>query len=129
MYLGLYFWLSLGSVGVGLVWFGVWYNRWVERLQDDGSDRGYVSLLVVVGVVVTVLGVTMVVGVLAGPGMALAVLCIELVLFLCSGMPMVWGSVARHLERRREKQMGWRAMTQGLVDLARDLGGEDGDEA
>ncbi len=80
----------------GLWVFGVLYDRLVGRLERRGYDRGYTAFLVVGGTAVTLLGATALVGwknVLRTLG------C-----FAASGLPMVVGSVARHvLERERDQ--------------------------
>ena len=83
----------LGAVLFALACFGWAYNRWIEQLEAKGHDRGYLSFLVVLGVLVTGVGYGLVVGSLAH--MVVLVVC-----FGCSGMPMIIGSVQRAVRQR-----------------------------
>lgn len=85
-----------GVIGV-LLAFGVLYNGAVGWLAARGYDEGYVALLVVVGVLVTLLGV----GVVNVQAAITALLC-----FVASGTPMVVGSVGRYMVRRAQATEG-----------------------
>jgi len=87
-----------GAVLFGLFCFGVGYNAWVARLEHEGGDRGYMGFIVAVGVAVTGLGFVLIVNSL-GLGLVL------LACFVASGLPMIVGSVQRHVRARaREEQ-------------------------
>lgn len=80
-------------VFISLALFGVGYNAFVSWAERRGYTEGYLSLVVALGVAVTLAGV--------------AVLSIEAALlslgaFAASGTPMIIGSIWRHLKRREE---------------------------
>lgn len=90
--------IVLLMAGLLLVAFGIIYNRYVEDHQDQAPV--YVSLWVAFGVTVT-LTVALVVeltGVLNWPGTLIA-----LAGFICSGVPMIRGSLNRLTERRKDE--------------------------
>ena len=79
---------------LALILFGYGYNKFVEHLENGGHDHGYMSIIVVFGCTVTLLG-----------GAIATSLTLEqvLTLFLCfaaSGMFMALGSFARHCHQR-----------------------------
>lgn len=82
-------------VGIGLFLAGMAYNHIVEWIEQRGYDEGYTALLVVVGVGLTLLGVA----ILDTGAAALA-----LAAFCFSGLPMVAGSIWRHVRRRERSQ-------------------------
>lgn len=87
--------LIITLIGVHLVSWG--YNALIAWLEREGYMEGFTSLSVVVGVAYTVLATTWLIG-----GRALLVLTLT---FVASGLPMVAGSIARHLQdRKREKR-------------------------
>lgn len=76
-----------------LVVFGIGYNAFVAWAERKGYTEGYLSLVVALGVAVTLAGI--------------AVLNIEAALlalgaFAASGTPMIIGSIWRYLRRRAE---------------------------
>lgn len=88
----------LVAVVFGLTAFGYGYNRWVAGVVKQGQDRGYLSLIVALGVGVTVLGF----------GLAVWSLWAGLVLLVCfvaSGLPMIVGSVSRYMRERAREEM------------------------
>lgn len=101
----------LAAVVFGLAAFGYGYNRWVAGVVKQGQDRGYLSLIVSLGVGVTVLGF----------GLAVWSLWAVLVLlgcFVASGAPMIIGSISRYMRERAEE------VAQARVEARRELGGE-----
>jgi uncharacterized membrane protein len=82
---------------LGLMAFGAFYNHQVARLKEKGRDRGFMSLLVVLGVAVTGIGFALVVWSL--PALLVLVGC-----FVASGIPMIVGSVNRYMEQRAEEE-------------------------
>jgi NADH:ubiquinone oxidoreductase subunit 3 (subunit A) len=76
--------------------FGVEYNELVAWLERQGYDRGYTALLVVGGVLVTLLGVSALIGFEAA--------AIVLGSFVASGMPMIVGSMQREARKRKEDE-------------------------
>lgn len=81
---------------LALVVFGYFYNRFVEYLESQGHDRGYMGFIVAGGTAVTLIGLAIVAGVEAA---LWALGC-----FTASGTLMIWGSVSRHCNRRRQDQ-------------------------
>lgn len=96
------FWTELGSnpervglVAVVLVLAGFLYNEWVEYLESKRYTEGYLAFVVALGVVMTLVGVAFLLWQAA---------LIALGAFICTGMPMIVGSVIRHVRRREEEQ-------------------------
>jgi len=79
------------AVAWGLLAFGVVFNDFVTRAGEHKD--GYTWLLVVVGVLVTLLGVALI-------SWQAAVL--TLIAFVASGIPMIVGDVARYVGARRD---------------------------
>jgi hypothetical protein len=86
-------------VGIGLLLAGVAYNRVVEWIEQRGYDEGYTALLVVVGVGLTLVGVAI---------LDLGAAALALAAFALSGLPMVTGSIWRHVRRRERAQAALR---------------------
>ncbi len=84
--------IELAAVLLGLLLFGIGYNWFVTRLEQEGHDRGYTSLLVVAGVMATLAGALVIVG---WQAVMVVALC-----FIASGLPMIWGSIVRHVRER-----------------------------
>jgi vacuolar-type H+-ATPase subunit I/STV1 len=88
--------LSLGgvvNVMLGLFIFGLGYNWAVSRLGR--KLEGYMSLVVAMGVMVTLVGVL-----LLSPGAAL--ICV--LAFAATGLPMIFGSIVRYITRRESSR-------------------------
>jgi hypothetical protein len=98
--------MTIGNVSgvipvlVGLLIFGVAYNLAVTWLIHHGYDEGYTWALVVVGVLVTLIGLA-----LLSPSAAL----LALAAFAASGLPMALGSWWRHVRSRKAGQESQRA--------------------
>jgi len=88
---------------LGLFLFSWGYNALVAWLERKGYHDGYVSLMVVGGVVSTVLAATWLIGIEAALILGGA--------FVSSGAPMIIGSIARHIAQRdrEERQLCFRA--------------------
>lgn len=86
---------QLGVVYGALFLFGFLYNLIVAYLERRGYDEGYVSLLVVAGVAVTLGGVAL---------LDWRAAALTLGAFACSGFWMVVGSWWRHVRARRRAQ-------------------------
>lgn len=84
---------DLAGVMVGLLLFGIGYNALVAKLEREGYTDGYTALLVVGGTLITVLGVTIVIGIEAAVQVTLC--------FVASGTPMILGSIVRYSAERR----------------------------
>jgi len=91
------------GVFFALLLFGVGYNAFVDWAERHGYTEGYVSLLVVLGVTVTLLGAAVL--------DFKAALLVGL-LFIASGLPMVVGSVIRYVKRRETSMRSLRAEVQ-----------------
>lgn len=87
--------------------FGVGYNEFVEWLEENGYDRGYTSLLVVFGTMVTV-GMA---GFLIGWQNAIRLL----MAFGASGLPMIIGSIERYVRERSEDELWGRQIAQEVL--------------
>ncbi len=91
----------------GLMGFGVWYDRFVCRLEEQEIE-GYRAVMVVGGVAATGVGFAMIMR-----SMELGV--VLLMCFVASGLPMIVGNIRRYLERRaREieaiRQTAWKEL-------------------
>src|SRR3972149_9255178 len=82
-------WRLLGSVLFGLFCFGVLWNSLVDWLRE--RKEGYVSLMVVGGVLVTLGGIAFI----SWPAAILG-----LAAFVASGLPMVIGEIVRTIQKR-----------------------------
>ena len=87
--------LNQGAIGVyiGAVLFGVVYNSFIAWMRANGHGDGLVSLFVAGGVVVTLILSAFVVGPVAAGLVAL--------MFVCSGLPMMGGSLWRYVSNLR----------------------------
>jgi hypothetical protein len=81
---------------LALAAFGYFYNRWVERLENGGHDRGYMGLIVAAGCTITLAGAALLIG--------LEPITWVFCCFIASGLPMVLGSIARHCRARSKAQ-------------------------
>lgn len=81
---------------LALAIFGVVYNRWVDSLERQGHDRGYMSLIVSLGCAVTLAGAGFIVG--------LKPVLWALACFVASGIPMIIGSVGRYCRARAQQK-------------------------
>jgi len=77
---------------VALFGFGIGYNRLVGKLEHQGHDRGYMGFIVALGCTVTLLGAGVIVG---WEPVAWTTMC-----FAASGIPMIAGSIRRHVRAR-----------------------------
>lgn len=84
--------------------FGLAYNGFVAWLERTGRDEGYTAFLVVGGVLATIA--------LATPLIGVQSVLVVLLLFICTGSPMIVGSVYRHTEARRQAKEELRATLQ-----------------
>jgi hypothetical protein len=89
-------WSNSGMIW-GVFWmllaFGTLYNALVAWAEREGYTEGYLSLVVAVGVAVTLGGFA----ILSIDAALLALVC-----FAASGTPMIIGSIWRYLRRRAE---------------------------
>ena len=81
---------------LALAAFGYIYNRWVDSLERQGHDRGYMSFIVALGCAVTLAGAGFIVG--------LEATLWALVCFAASGIPMIAGSVGRYCRARAQQK-------------------------
>ncbi len=85
---------TIGAVAaIGLL-FGIAYNTFVAWLNHTGRGEGYTAFLVVGGVLVTLA--------LAGLLIGLAHTLLVILIFICTGLPMIAGDVYRYTEARRQ---------------------------
>ena len=86
---GMAFWLAFMALWL----FGIGFNALTAFCESRGYLAGYTSLFVVLGVAVTVLASAAVIGL--GDALLLGLL------FSASGLPMIVGSIVRHVSRRQ----------------------------
>lgn len=89
---------TIAAVYLGLALFGVGYNALVEWLERKGYTEGFLSLIVALGVAITLIGVAV---------LSVQAAILTLLAFTASGTPMIAGSILRYLRAREEarKQM------------------------
>lgn len=85
----------VGLVCVALVLFGIAYNKLVAWLERRKYLEGFVSISVVAGVGVTLLGLFII---------DAAAAVVTLLLFISSGAPMIIGSIERYVKAREAHQ-------------------------
>lgn len=83
-------WTLFGVTLGALFLFGIVYDRFIAWLGE--LKEGYLALFVVVGVLVTLLGVAV---------MDLRAAVIALLSFCASGIPMLVGDIQRTIEKRK----------------------------
>lgn len=81
------------AVFFALVLFGIGYNALVAWLERKGYTEGYLSLIVALGVFVTLCGVAV---------LSIQAALLSLGAFFATGTPMIFGSIVRYLRRRDE---------------------------
>ena len=98
------------AISVGLIIFGLWYNDAVARWQrqDDGI---YTAVYVVGGVLVTLIGASFIVG--------FGNFVVLLVLFVCSGAPMLIGSMTRHRKDAARQKRKLKMQAEQVIEDAR----------
>lgn len=103
-----------GVIGA-LFGFGVWYDRQVTRWEESGYHDGYLSFIVALGVAVTIGGIAILDLVLTTWNAGFT----ALLAFAASGLPMIAGSVKRHISARRRAvdSMAAHAMTEAKEAL------------
>lgn len=74
-----------------LILFGIGYNHFEEWAERRGYTEGYLSLVVALGV----LGTLIALAILSWQSALLALIC-----FIASGTPMIIGSIIRYLKLR-----------------------------
>jgi hypothetical protein len=106
--------MSVGLAAAILLLFGIWYNHKVEQLERAGHQEGYVSLLVAAGVGTVLVAAAAVVWPLGVQ--ALAGVLIVCLLFVPAGIPMMLGSIRRHVAQREREQETLRAHARDLTE-------------
>ncbi|MEZ0396804.1 MAG: hypothetical protein ABWK53_10305 [Anaerolineales bacterium] len=81
------------AVFFGLMLFGIGYNALVAWLERKGYTEGFLSLVVALGVAVTLAGVAV---------LSIQAALLTLGAFVASGTPMIVGSIVRYLQKREE---------------------------
>ena len=99
---------TLGVAGV-LVVFGFSYDAWVAKQEESGAAEGFTSLLVALGVVVTLLMLAVLD--LLWPTINAGVLGVAA--FVCSGTPMIIGSMTRYARLREKARKAMREIGHG----------------
>jgi hypothetical protein len=94
-------WLTIPA-GIGLALAAWRYDRWITQLEQRGHHHGYVSLLVAAGCA-GVLLVSFAVAWPLGPAARIAV-ALASTLFIPAGLPMIIGSIRRHVTARAAEQ-------------------------
>lgn len=81
------------AVFFALVLFGVGYNALVAWMDRRGYTEGFVSLIVALGVFVTLCGAAI---------LSIQAALLALGAFVATGTPMIVGSIIRYLHRREK---------------------------
>jgi hypothetical protein len=86
---------------IALVVVSVWFNGWIDAFLDNDPLGGYNAVFTVLGVVYTLIGAGLVVGLLFGWQIALIAVGSVLVCFMASGVPMWLGDMRRAARQRK----------------------------
>ena len=115
--------LELGKdllVYAGLAGFGIFYNRIVAYTNRKHGQHGYTSLLVVLGVFVTLAALSTRIGAINTLKIAAG--------FVASGLPMILGDTSRYLEYKQEVAVALarasKARRKGINDVGQTQTGE-----
>jgi len=104
----------------GLLGFGVFYNRLVAHVNHKHGQHGYTSLLVVLGVFVTLVALSTRIGAINTLKIAAG--------FVASGLPMILGDTNRYLEYKKEVALALarasKARRKGINDVGQTQTGE-----
>ena len=87
-------WGIIWAVYLSLLLIGIFYNLLVAWLEKNSYSEGYVSVLVVIGVGITLAGVAVI---------DFDTTVIVAMAFIFSGFPMIVGSIWRYMERRKNE--------------------------
>jgi hypothetical protein len=87
--------LEIALIYLFLFVFGWGYNAVVAWAERKGYAEGYMSLIVSLGVAVTIIPLVIIDWQFS---------FLMLGAFMCSGMPMILGSIYRHVTARRQEQ-------------------------
>jgi len=90
--------IQIAVIFAALALAAIAYDRWITRLEAAGHHRGYVSLLVAAGCAGALLGGLSAVWPL-GPVARCAALIVAAG-FVPAGLPMILGSIRRHVNDR-----------------------------
>ena len=96
------------AVLAGLVLFSWTYDRWVSRLEREGKERGYLSLIVALGFAVTLGGFALWTGEWLAAGQIL--LCC-----VASGSFMIVGSIRRYQDQRAREEAQSRIEAEEII--------------
>jgi ACR3 family arsenite efflux pump ArsB len=77
------------AVFLGLMLFGISYNAFVTHIEH--KSEGYMSLIVAAGVLVTLIGVSI---------LSIKAALLALGAFIATGTPMIIGSITRYIQKR-----------------------------
>lgn len=104
---------QIALIALALALAAIAYDRWITRLEAAGQHHGYVSLLVAAGVAVILLA-----GLSAawplGPAARTAIL-ITAGLCLPAGLPMILGSIRRHITARSRAEADLMAEAREII--------------
>lgn len=100
--------LTIALVLTGLFVFGLAYNAFVGWLESADRNRGYTALLVVAGTIATLAGYA----ILASLKQALLVAAC----FTASGLPMIIGSIWRHMQYREHEEREIREIAREIAN-------------
>jgi len=81
----------LAALYLGLLLFGIGFNALTAWAERNGYIKGYTSLFVALGVGLTVAATAVI---------NLAFALVTAVAFIASGLPMIVGSLLRHMQER-----------------------------
>lgn len=98
---------KLVSLYLGLVVFGIAFNKITAWAEKKGYTRGFLSLFVAFGAGMTILATAFI-----NPLWAL----FTLGAFIASGSPMITGSISRYLKEREEDLNSMREEAKGKGD-------------
>lgn len=113
---------AIVAIYLALLLFGLAFNIFTAWVERKGYIHGFTSLLVVVGVAITLAATAII---------SLTFALITAGAFMASGTPMIVGSIWRHVQDRERMLEQLRQEARDAARRAEALGNEaeDGDEA
>jgi uncharacterized membrane protein len=102
---------ELGTAAIAMIIFGLVYNAVVAHLErKDGELWGYTSLFVALGTFATLLGTWYFIGTQD--------FLIVIGAFFCTGLPMIFGSALRYIQRETHQKLNSYQINQEALETA-----------
>lgn len=103
--------VELGTAAIAMIVFGLVYNAMVASLERrDGNLWGYTSLFVALGTFITLLSTWYFIGTQN--------FLIVIGAFFCTGLPMIFGSALRYIQRETHEKLNSYQVNQEALETA-----------